>query len=312
MTNSIDWTKTNIIIPAGKYRLDKRVDLKHEAHVVLERGAELYCTDDVGLCFYGDDKGRANNSSLSGHGRIIGGPNCRYVVWSYKADHVEVKDVELRAENKNALYVLCLAAGDDVRARNVTIIGSRPDAHEPAPSPNDVNSRSPAGITIRTDGEERSRIEITNCKVKGCGIGILTGTTRHMVVADNIIMDNTGQHGLYLSHTIDCVVSRNRLTGINLQGMKVQVTDRDDGDAGSIIIDENDIVGVNSHGILLTALGKQTNAVRDVIVSNNRLVAKIDGNRKGQIGGITTYGADDNVRIDNNIIVGFDHEIWER
>ena len=306
----IDWTKRNITIPSGRHDINKRIDLKHEAHVFLERGAELYCTEDVGVCFYGDDSGRANGSSLSGPGRITGGPKCRYVVWSYMVDRFDVSDVELRAENKNAKYVLCLAAGDDVRARNLTVIGARPDAYEPAPSPNDVNSRSPAGITVRTDGEERSRIEISGCTIKGCGIGILTGTTRHMVISDNIIMDNTGQHGLYLSRTIDCVVTGNRLTGINLQGMKVQVVDRDDKDAGSIIINDNDIVGVNSHAILLTTLGEKKHTVRDVIVSNNRMVAKTDGGRQGQIGAITTYA--DNVRVEGNIAVGFDHPYWER
>ena len=92
--------------------------------------------------------------------------------------------------------------------------------------------------------------------------------------------------------------------------MKVQVVDRDDKDAGSIIINDNDIVGVNSHAILLTTLGEKKNTVRDVIVSNNRMVAKTDGGRQGQIGAITTYA--DNVRVEGNIAVGFDHPYWER
>lgn len=300
----IDWTKRNITVPSGTHYLPERVNLDHEAHVVLEAGSELLARGDVGLFF------NASNSTLSGPGRIVGGPSCRYVVWFYQADHVRVRDVEIRCENKLAKYLLCMAAGSDISVKDCTIVGPRPEGWEKSPSRNDVDSRSPAGITIRTDGEERSVIDISGCRVSGCGIGILTGSTRHMVIERNMILDNTGQHGMYLSHTIDCVVRDNVLAGINLQGIKVQATDKDDSDSGSVIIADNDIAGVNSHGILLTTIGDQKNAVRNVIVTGNRISSRIDGDRQGEIGAVTNYG--DNCLIQENTTVGFEHDIWER
>ena len=300
----IDWTKKNITVPSGTHYLPERVNLDHEAHVVLEAGSELLARDDVGLFF------NASNSTLSGPGRIVGGPSCRYVVWFYQADHVRVRDVEIRCENKLAKYLLCIAAGSDISVKDCVIAGPRPEGWEKSPSRHDVDSRSPAGITIRTDGEERSVIDISGCRISGCGIGILTGQTRHIVIERNMVLDNTGQHGMYLSHTIDCVVRDNVLAGINLQGIKVQATDKDDSDSGSVIIADNDIAGVNSHGILLTTIGDQKNAVRNVIVTGNRISSRIDGDRQGEIGAVTNYG--DNCLIEGNTTVGFEHDIWER
>lgn len=94
---------------------------------------------------------------------------------------------------------------------------------------------------------------IEECDLSLAAQGIVTGDDLVDVrIIGNIIHDIAGQHGAYIESVKNIEISKNIFFNIPLQAIKIQIGSVKASNASLILIDENKISQVGSHGILLT------------------------------------------------------------
>ncbi len=160
---------------------------------------------------------------------------------------------------------------------------------------------------------------IDGCDLSLSAQGVVTGDHLSDVrISNNTIHDISGQHALYIESGVNIKILDNTIYNIPLQGIKIQIGSIDARDADGIIIENNRLSSIDSHGILLTnPVGTQTR-LRNFIIKGN-LLAEIgessfslnscaDGIIEGNVVKVTARGfylkSCSRVKIIGNDLVG--------
>ncbi len=101
--------------------------------------------------------------------------------------------------------------------------------------------------------------------------GVVTGDgLADVQITRNNIHDIAGQHGAYIESVRSINISENVFSNIPLQGMKIQIGSTRAGDAEKILINNNKISHVGSHGILFTNPVGGSARIQDFVIKGNK------------------------------------------